>query len=165
MQAQIPQWAYPFKPVAWARFVSCQPTSSGPPLEEVGRVPLWDSFTVRYDASRERPGESNLLIVRVLPEVEVIIKSDGLVDPDKLRNAIVRRVPPKKWPVRRWYLSHLVHVSPRAQLNKTEGVRMVRPCGSRVRVGKRHWRFLTFMPLFDLPVSVIPVRSPKWLRS
>jgi len=158
MQAHIPAWAYPSKPIGWVRFGRPHFSDREVSAEWTGRVPVWVASTAhpsRLQPETDVRRELNLLIVRVLPEIEVVIASEVPIDPDKIAHAIQRRTPQRKWPVRKWRLNHLVHVSPRTDIVRREGVRTVRPCGGRVPTRKEKMRFLSWIGFFGLPVSIV----------
>jgi len=156
MTPQIPQWAYPSRPSGWVRYggfkkSDADPTKFAPVWR--GRVPVWASCTGDI-----HDGDCHLLIIRVLPEIDVILAADWIEcdDPAQIHNAIHERKPAKRWPVRNWRLSHLAYLTHVVQKPKPGSTATLRLCGGRLPDTRKKLQQLAFITLPEVPVTIVP---------
>ncbi len=123
-----------------------------------GRVPAWISVTDGVQV-----GDACLLIIRVLLETELVLRSAEPCDPLEITRAIRSRLHHQRWPVRNWFLSHIVYVTHVVNVPKQGGTATIRLCGGRIPDSRGRLQQLAFLALAQVPVSVRPsAKSADW---
>lgn len=174
MTPVIPQWAYVGPPAGWVRFGQLDPANRETDVERplvrfaardrvrgaenpavwAGRVPVWASYT-----SGLVGGDRNLLIIRVLPQIELILMSDALVKPLEVRRAIQTRLSKARWPVRNWFVSHLVYLTRVTKKPRGDRWATNRLCMGRIPDRRGKFQQLAFIAIPPLAVNLQPAKK------
>jgi hypothetical protein len=151
MQAIIPTWAYPLPPTGWADFTyyKYDPEAKSHAPDTTQRVPLWVAAT-----SGLYPQDFMWLVVRVLPEYELVLRSSDLCDPVSLSRCIQKRRALKKWPARNWELSHIVYLTRVTKMPSGRRRVVQRHCFGRMPDRRGTFHQLAFIPLPPLGVAI-----------
>lgn len=148
---------YPLHPTGYAAYWQNGGSSRGAGLQVTGRVPVWASY---HDGGGE--GRIiHLLLVRVLPQVEVVIvgrfKDEIIVE--EIERAIRARLSKPRWPERKWWVSHIVYLSQppkRRPVSRRRAARYDRFCRGRLATSGGRAHMLAFIPLSRLKLNVGP---------
>jgi hypothetical protein len=157
----IPRNTYPLHPVGYAAYWQVRSSKRMQPAI-TGHVPIWVSF---HDGGG-RGRVLHLLLVRVRPELEVVIvgkfRQETFVD--EIERTVRERLSKPRWPERSWWVSHVVYLAqpPRRPPNvRRRGLNYQRFCMGRLVGTGGESRMLAFIPVARLKLNVLAASGDK----